>query len=800
MTMRKISFSSIVLLVAQLAPAQQSLYIQDLNAREVFPKAPVFRGASSSTGLLALASGDKLVKLLDGVTLAEKLSITGLTNKVGSMSFTESGQSLLTLTSDGQFAVWNNSTGALQKSFSAGSNALTISAQGENLAFVLGSDRTVKVYDALSGKSLGSISSKEDLTAFALHPSGRVFAVAAANGEIRIFTVAQMAMTNTLPEAKERITTLAFSRDSKYLAAGSANGNVFLWDATGLAFKGKMSGQRNGISALTFDPKSRWVVSASFDSTVKFYNAATLSGLNVITEPGAYTTFAHFVTDEVLVAANTKGFVRSWRVLESPPDSLPPTVVLQQPVVGNGPTKVFGTEFEIRGLAYDDSELKEVTIQKTPAILSPLTPAEEAKLPKGSKGKKFAVVLKLGTVGANSFEVLALDKANHTSKQTVTIQRLSSDEALEVSSPANNSETDKISVQVQFKPWFEVSSYSISVNLADLVSNQQPPYGAKAGDVIADEIPLLGGYNQIQLSVTSKQGEKFSKTMGVTRKASMASSTPSSSIPGISGRKETSVGPQRWAVVVGVSAYSNSAITKLQYADRDAQAYADFLRTKEGGQLDSDHLTVLVNETATLAAITDALVNFLGQAIDKDFVTIYFAGHGAPDPTRPQNTYLLTYDTNPSQLGTTAFPMWQIQTVLQRHIAAKKVVVFSDACHSGAISLDFGTRGLGVAEQNQFNQYLVDLAKSKEGTVVFAASAAGEVSQEFADLGHGAFTYYLLEGMKGKADFDNDYTVTINELMSYVEEQVKRRTKNAQNPTRSQTMYDKDLPISWIEH
>ena len=54
--------------------------------------------------------------------------------------------------------------------------------------------------------------------------------------------------------------------------------------------------------------------------------------------------------------------------------------------------------------------------------------------------------------------------------------------------------------------------------------------------------------------------------------------------------------------------------------------------------------------------------------------------------------------------------------------------------------------------------------------------------------------------MKGEADINNDYTVTINELMQYVEDQVKRKTKGAQNPTRGQTIYDKDLTISKIAH
>jgi len=57
-----------------------------------------------------------------------------------------------------------------------------------------------------------------------------------------------------------------------------------------------------------------------------------------------------------------------------------------------------------------------------------------------------------------------------------------------------------------------------------------------------------------------------------------------------------------------------------------------------------------------------------------DLGNYYFAGHGAPEPARPQNMYLLTYDSDPMALGTTAFPMWDIQTsVLARYISAKRV-------------------------------------------------------------------------------------------------------------------------------
>ncbi|MBW2020030.1 MAG: hypothetical protein JRI58_14145 [Deltaproteobacteria bacterium] len=45
------------------------------------------------------------------------------------------------------------------------------------------------------------------------------------------------------------------------------------------------------------------------------------------------------------------------------------------------------------------------------------------------------------------------------------------------------------------------------------------------------------------------------------------------------------------------------------------------------------------------------------------------------------------------------------------------------------------------------------------------------------------FTYYLLKGLKGEADYNKDRKVTLGELIPYVSEQVRRATKNAQSPT-----------------
>lgn len=45
-----------------------------------------------------------------------------------------------------------------------------------------------------------------------------------------------------------------------------------------------------------------------------------------------------------------------------------------------------------------------------------------------------------------------------------------------------------------------------------------------------------------------------------------------------------------------------------------------------------------------------------------------------------------------------------------------------------------------------------------------------------------ALFYYLLEGLKGAADFDRNGSVSVGEVTVYVSQQVRRATRNAQNP------------------
>jgi uncharacterized caspase-like protein len=797
---QRLIFSSLLALAGLtfIASAQQEIYIEQLHQSEALK--PIIRGAMSvKANILGVMLQDKSMKILDLSSLKEKSNLNSVPGAVNVFAFSTSGQTVVRGAADGQVYAGGTGAAGTPKAFSVHSSMITaLAVQDESWLFSSASDKTVILSDLVSGNALGTLPTfQEDVLSLALQPGGKNFAVGLASGQVQLYSIGRLEMIRAYSENKEKISVLNCSADGKYIAVGTINGNVMVWNSTSGEVKIKYA-QKGAIASIGFDPKTRWVFSTATDSVIKFYDLATLANVKTMTEGGGIASYAEFVNDETLVTASSKGIVKRWKVALTPPDTMNPGIILDPALSSATPAKVFGAEYEIKGYAFDDNELKEVTVNGVPVVLLTLTPTDAPKIPAGMKSvKRFSAVMKLDSVGVNPAVIGVADKAKHAIVQHVSIQRLSNDEAVEVLSPQVNMDIEAVSIPVKFMTWFDVGSYSISVNMVDIVSGQIPEFKV-AGDTINDEVPLIAGYNQIQLSITSKSGTKFQKTIGVNRRTSVLADMPSA--PAVKKTRMSGSGPQKWAVVVGVSEYKNPGIPSLKYADKDAESLANFLRRPEGGGYDSDHMRVLMNKDATLPNIRDALINFLNQAIDMDLVVIYFAGHGAPEPARPQNMYLLTYDSDPTALGTTAFPMWDIQTVLARYINAKRVVVFTDACHSGGISANFATRGVGTTEQNLVNQYLSDLSKSKEGVVVFTASAAGEVSQEYPEYGHGVFTYFLLEGLEGKADYNNDYTITINEVMQYTEEQVKRKTRGAQNPTRSQTEYDKELTMSLIPH
>ena len=236
--------------------------------------------------------------------------------------------------------------------------------------------------------------------------------------------------------------------------------------------------------------------------------------------------------------------------------------------------------------------------------------------------------------------------------------------------------------------------------------------------------------------------------------------------------------PKIYAVLVGVADYKH--INALRYTDDDAFHLYAFLKSPEGGALPDNQIEVLIDEAATQAKIIQAMRRQFLKAGPNDLILFYFSGHGAPGSFAPVDfdgyTNLLSHQS--------------IRDIFDQSKAKHKVII-ADACHSG--SLNKGVKsGYGAMDT-----YYSTLSNTSGGLALMMSSKAEETSLEVGGLRQSVFTYYLLEGLKGKADVNYNKVVTISELYTFVQQNVRNYTANKQSPVLNGS-YDRNMPLGVV--
>lgn len=295
-------------------------------------------------------------------------------------------------------------------------------------------------------------------------------------------------------------------------------------------------------------------------------------------------------------------------------------------------------------------------------------------------------------------------------------------------------------------------------------------------------LPLLPGENMIRAVAINKQRtESVPAEMVIV----LAGSNKNTSITG---------GLQLHLVVIGINTYKNPKYS-LNYAQADALAFKEAIEQGAKSIFSRVNTTYITNEQATKAGIVAALDKVKATANPQDLFLFYYAGHGVINDQKtfflvPQDvTQLYGNDEALAQKGLSANEL----QIYSKEIKAQKQLFILDACQSaGALEQVIVARG--AAEEKAIAQ----LARST-GTHWLTASGSAQFASEFAQLGHGAFTYCLLEAFKGAGD-TGDKKLTVKELDAYLQEKVPDVTARYKGSPQypSSYGYGQDFPIITI--
>ncbi len=219
------------------------------------------------------------------------------------------------------------------------------------------------------------------------------------------------------------------------------------------------------------------------------------------------------------------------------------------------------------------------------------------------------------------------------------------------------------------------------------------------------------------------------------------------------------------AIIIGIEKYKTLKNIDAPYANRDANAFRAYANRALG--IPNKNIKVLIDENATRGETLKALTLWLPQIArgkNKD-IYVFFAGHGlASDDGK--NLYILPQDGDADLLQYTALSRLEIFDLINR-VEPNSVTMFFDTCYSGQTRdermLVAGLRPIRLVAEEQ---------EVQNNFTIFTASNYDQTSGSIEEAKHGIFSYYLMMGMQGKADSNQDKKITNGELIAYLKQNV----------------------------
>ena len=236
--------------------------------------------------------------------------------------------------------------------------------------------------------------------------------------------------------------------------------------------------------------------------------------------------------------------------------------------------------------------------------------------------------------------------------------------------------------------------------------------------------------------------------------------------------------------VIAIGNENYSLVPKVAFANNDMNIFAQYCQKTLGIPMQN----IRKYKDATFGSMLSALndIKEIADAYNGDMnVIFYYAGHGIPNE-KDQTAYLLPTDAD-GKSTEVCFPLARLYKELGE-LNAKSVIVFMDACFSGA------QRGKGMLASARGVAIKAKEQKPMGKLVVLTAASGEETAYPYNEKGHGMFTYFLLKKLnESKGD------CSLGELAEYIKTNVKRQSivtnRKSQTPT---TIFSDAVKDEWM--
>ncbi len=222
----------------------------------------------------------------------------------------------------------------------------------------------------------------------------------------------------------------------------------------------------------------------------------------------------------------------------------------------------------------------------------------------------------------------------------------------------------------------------------------------------------------------------------------------------------------KWAVVVGISAYQDPALA-LKWASKDARDFSEYL-IKEAG-FSALNVKVLTDTQATRSEIVSALGDgWLGRrAQPGDLAVVYIVANGIKSDQKSEAKHMvLPYDGTEKNALATGIPTEWLTKLIADQVPCKRTVIVLDLNHAAG-----GEKGIARAAEFDPSSLTVS-----PGQMLICSSKPNQNSWDSKSCSNSVFLHHLLDGLRSKAG-----NTSLKEAFDYMQTKVQDEVRSDRN-------------------
>jgi WD40 repeat protein len=708
-------------------------------------------------------------------------TFSGHAGSVTSLAYSKDGKNIVTASVDNTVRYWDIN-GTLLKTFEGHKgkvNEVSISQSGK---YIISSadDNTLKFWEIETGKCVRTIAGDHDYLQHAtFDAASTLVAVAAGENkfqggihEVKILDAGSGKTKFNLMGHRGMLNKLAFSPSGRFLATTSYDKTAKLWSTeTGQLIR-SFTGHEDAVYAVAFSPDGQTLVTGSFDKTIKVWDIQSNKLIKTLTGHVGWIWELQFSPDGAyLISSGSDTQIKIWNTQSW-------TETIEMAILNNGTDHVV-----INKDGYFDGTQEGINNALHFVLNNEIIPLS-ALYEKLHSPNLWARIMSGGELDEPTVKI---DESLSLPAEVYFVSPKTEGETRGFKPVKEGIQSDVPTIKIVVEAYdngggideIKLFQNGKLVKTTGQGFKKEAKEGATAQ--VTFEVALLNGKNEFTVVALNQQ-----RTESVPDFLNIFYGNPNQATANL------------YAIAIGINEYKNPKYN-LNFAVADAKAFVEALKKGSQSIFSTVSVTEIYNKEATAANIKKAIADITAKAKPTDVFLFYYAGHGAMGGETGAEYFLCPTDVTQlygdnQVLKDKAISAQQLKEACTA-VKAQKQLILLDACQSGGATQAFSARG--AAEEKA----IIQLARST-GLALIAASGQEQFATEVEKLGHGVFTYSLLEALKGSADGGTkDKKITVGELRTYVSDRIPELSEQykgtAQYPTSFVT--GQDFPIVVVE-